>query len=103
MPVTHHVIFGQEDFSRHCPRCRNVKVIYFNLWNEMQGTLYPLLIDLHANAHLGILYDSRPEKKVTEKGFEELVSTSNTYQLRHENDFFKFDIMKGARQVKFNF
>lgn len=52
-------VFGKGSLASICPRCKPLKSDKFNLFKYMTGQLNPILLDLHINANIGVLYDSR--------------------------------------------
>ena len=68
------------------------------MWDMMQGIVYPLLIDLHANINLGVLYDSKNELPI-ERSFRELVEP----HCAEGSETFVYKVVSGAREVRFNF
>ena len=97
VPLDVYSVFGKQDGAHRCPNCLDSKVELFNMWDMMQGILYPLLIDLHASINLGVLYDSKNELPI-EKSFSELLTTCTS----SESEKFIFKVISGAREVKFN-
>lgn len=95
-----YTVFGKGEKAEFCPNCRENKFDNFNLLSDFFGGLLPYLIDLHANASLGVLYDSRnsEDKLELEVSFSDLLNTSND----HEEQGFRFTLLQGAKRVTFH-
>lgn len=72
-------VFARGKLAVICSKCRKSKSENLNLLTDFKGTLLPYLIDLHANANLGVLYDSRGLLQ-PEISFSEILNTSNDHE-----------------------
>lgn len=54
-----YTVFGKGELAPTCPRCKSTRSVKFNAHKYLAGQLSFILLDLHVNANIGILYDSR--------------------------------------------
>ena len=54
-----YTLFGKGSIGSTCPRNKHLISDKFNAFKYLSGELNPILLDLHVNANIGVLYDSR--------------------------------------------